>query len=392
MLAAIAATTAGQLPVFLTGALAVQIGRDLTLPTERLGIAVAAFFGSSAVCSSGLGRLSDRVGSTTVMRWGIAPAVAALVVLGVGVHRFSGLVVALAVAGAANGAIQPAANRYLTRTVNAHRQGLAFGVKQAAIPAATLLSGLAVPVVAHTGGWRSAFLGAALLAVTIGLVIPGPDRKVRTPPRIEHETAAPPTFARPALIRLAFGVGMASAAANAMGAFFVLSAVSIGVTDSHGGLVAAMGSAASLLVRLGIGARADRRSVDHLRLVSGLCAAGSIGILLLALGEPRLLLFAAVIGYGAGWGWAGLFNFAVVSTHSSAPGRATGLTQVGASTGACFGPLCFGFTAAHVGYPPAWIGAAVILLAAALVILAGRRALHAAGVISGSGDSTPTDQ
>jgi len=36
-----------------------------------------------------------------------------------------------------------------------------------------------------------------------------------------------------------------------------------------------------------------------------------------------------------------------------------------------FGPLCFGFTAAHVGYPPAWIGAEVILLAAALVILAG---------------------
>lgn len=392
MLATVAATTVGLLPVFLTGTLAVQIGRDLTLSTTRLGIAVAAFFGSSAVCSAGLGRLSDRVGGTAMMRWGIAPAVIALLAIGLGIHRFWELAVALTVAGVANGAIQPAANRYLTRTANTHRQGFAFGVKQAAIPAATLLSGLAVPVVAHIASWRSAFLGAAVLAVAVGVLIRRPDRKVRIPRPVEHETATPPAFARAALIRLAIGVGLASAAANAMGSFFVLSAVSIAVTDSHAGLVAAVGSAASLLVRLGVGARADRRAVGHLRLVSGLCAAGAGGMLLLAAGEHRLLLLAAIIGYGAGWGWAGLFNFAVVSTHPAAPGRATGLTQVGTSIGACLGPLCFGFTAVHVGYPPAWIAAAVLLLAAALVILAGRRALDAAGVIDATGHDGPTNR
>jgi MFS family permease len=394
MLATVAATTVGLLPVFLTGTLAVQIGRDLTLPTSRLGIAVAAFFGSSALCSAGLGRLSDRVGGTTMMRWGIAPTVVALMVIGLGVHRFAGLVVALALAGVANGAIQPTTNRYLTRTVGTRRQGLAFGVKQAAIPAATLLSGLAVPVVAHTAGWRSAYVGAAVLAVAVGVLIRGgSDQAARTASSTAPGTAAKrPAFARPALITLAVGVGMGSAAMNAMGSFFVLSAVSIDVTDARAGLVAAVGSAASLLVRLGIGLRADRRSVGHLRLVSMLCAGGSTGVLLLALGEPRLLLLAAIIGYGAGWGWAGLFNFAVVGSHPAAPGRATGLTQVGANTGGCLGPLCFGFTAAHVGYPPAWIGAAVFLLAAALVILAGRRALHTAGVISGSGHGAPTNR
>jgi len=55
--------------------------------------------------------------------------------IGLGVHRFPGLVVALVLAGVANGEIQPAANRYLTRTVDARRQGLTFGVKQSAIPA-----------------------------------------------------------------------------------------------------------------------------------------------------------------------------------------------------------------------------------------------------------------
>ena len=34
------------------------------------------------------------------------------------------------------------------------RQGLAFGIKQSAIPAAVLISGLALPVLAIPLGWR----------------------------------------------------------------------------------------------------------------------------------------------------------------------------------------------------------------------------------------------
>lgn len=384
MVAAMATTTAAQLPVFLTGALSVQIGRDLALGTRGLAVAVAAFFGSSSLCSAGLGRLSDRIGGATMMRLGTVPAAGALLWIGLGVHRWSWLVAALAVAGAANGAIQPAANRYLTRTVGLHRQGLAFGVKQAAIPAATLLSGLAVPAVAHTAGWRSAFIAAAAAAAAAGALV-----RRSLPAKTTHDTTdrrngadtgthrPGPRFARPALLTLAIGVGGASASANAMGAFFVLSAVSIGESDGHAGLVAAAASAVSLVVRLGIGLHADRGGAGHLREVAVMCAIGAIGPLLLAVGDRRLLLFAAFVGYGIGWGWAGLFNFAVASTHPAAPGRATGLTQVGASGGACLGPLFFGLAAARFGYPPAWIGAALILVAAALVILIGRRTLLA---------------
>jgi len=56
MVAAMATTTVAQLPVFLTGALSVQIGRDLTLGTRGLAVAVSAFFASSALCSAGFGR------------------------------------------------------------------------------------------------------------------------------------------------------------------------------------------------------------------------------------------------------------------------------------------------------------------------------------------------
>lgn len=97
---------------------------------------------------------------------------------------------------------------------------------------------------------------------------------------------AGPRFARPALVLLVVGVGGGSAAANAMDAFVVLSAVSIGESDTHTGLATAAASVANLAVRLGIGVRADRRRAwepapgrDR--------ANGAIGPLLLAMVDPR---------------------------------------------------------------------------------------------------------
>jgi MFS family permease len=382
MFAAIAATTVGQLPVFLTGSLAPQIGRDLAFSASGLGVAVAAFFASAALCSATLAKLPDRLGGRTTMRLGTIPAVCGGLVIGFGVHSSGELVAALVLAGVANGVIQPAANRYLARAVGDDRQGLAFGVKQAAIPAATLLSGLAVPVLGATIGWRWGFVGLAALAASVGLLIPwrGSARAgagASTPSRGPAE--AP--FARTALIILAVGLGTGSVAVNALGAFFVSSAVHIGVSDSAAGLTAAAGSAASMSMRLIVGFRADRRTTGHLRLVATLAAAGSLGLVLLALQTSWLLVPAAIIGYGAGWGWAGLFTFAVVRTHPAAPGRASSIIQTGASAGASLGPLGFAMMVEHAGYRTAWLLGAVLLLIAAAIILVGRRALYVAGVV-----------
>jgi MFS family permease len=381
MVAAIAATTVGQLPVFLTGSLAPQIGRDLALSASGLGIAVAAFFGSAALCSATLGKLPDRLGGRTTMRLGTLPSVCGGLAIGLGVRSPGELVAALVLAGIGNGVIQPAANRYLSRTVGDHRQGLAFGVKQAAIPAATLLSGLAVPALGTTIGWRWGFVGLAVLAIGVGLLIPW-RRSVPRDAGVSAPSQAPAEapFARTALIILTIGLGTGSVAVNALGSFFVSSAVHIGVSDAAAGLTAAAGSMTSIAMRLVVGFRADRRTTGHLRVVAMLSAVGSLGLVLLALQKSWLLVPAAVIGYGAGWGWAGLFTYAVVRTHPAAPGRASGIIQTGASGGACLGPLGFALIVDHFGYPTAWLVGAVLLLIAAPIMLVGRRALYAAGV------------
>lgn len=382
MMAAIAATTVGQLPIFLTGSLAPQIRQDLTFSASGLGIAVAGFFASSAVCSAALGKFSDRIGGQIMMRAGVVPVVCGGLAIGLGIGSPGGLIAALVFSGIANGVIQPAANRYLARYVTAGRQGFAFGVKQAAIPAATLLSGLAVPALGSTVGWRWGFIGLAVLATAVGLLIPwrGSAPK-RTVPSVRHRAAGTAPFARSALITLAIGLGAGSAAVNALGSFFVSSAVHIHVSGSVAGLIAAAGSITSMATRLVIGFLADRVSTGHLRLVAMLSAVGSIGLILLAFQTSWLLLAAAMLGYGAGWGWAGLFTFAIVRTHPAAPGRATGIIQTGGSLGACLGPLLFAAIVDHVGYQPAWLAGAALLLIAAAIILAGRNLLYTAGVV-----------
>ena len=136
LLAVIAVTTAGVLPVFLFGGLAVQLRRDLALDDSTRGLVTFGYFAVSAALSIASGRLTERYGSRAVMRAaGITGVVSLLGIAGDRSLLF--VFIALAFGGMSNALGQPAANALVVRTIAASRQGLALGVKQAAIPAAT---------------------------------------------------------------------------------------------------------------------------------------------------------------------------------------------------------------------------------------------------------------
>lgn len=166
----IAAASAAVLPVFLTGAVSVQLGHAVHIGATVIGLLVATFFGTAALTSASFGALAERAGALRVMAASAgvtAVAMAAIATLGQHLPLLFG---ALVVAGAANGATQPAVNLYLTLGVSSARQGLAFGIKQAGIPTATLLSGLAVPLLAIRFGWQAGFAVGAGLVATVALV------------------------------------------------------------------------------------------------------------------------------------------------------------------------------------------------------------------------------
>ena len=296
---AITVTTVSVLPVFLTGALAVQLGDELGFNPAGLGLVVALYFGVSALCSLPVGRLVERWGGAVTSRIAVLGVAVVMLVLAVFADSYASLVAILLCGAWCNVMGQLASNLTLARSVPAHRLGLSFGVKQAAIPLSTLLAGAAVPAVALTVGWRWAYVIASGLAVLALLGAPRSGEYVRVPkpPPGERATLA--------LAVLGAGSGLGAGAANALGIFLVAAAVDRGIDPGMAGLVLTFGSVVGFAGRLLHGWLADRRTGGHVAFVAGSMAIGAVGLVLLAVPGTPALTIGTILGFGLGWSWPG---------------------------------------------------------------------------------------
>ncbi len=376
LLVALLVATAAALPGFLAGTLAVQIRASLRFGTAALGVSVAGFYLGAAISSVPASWVAERIGGLRVMRLTTFGVAVLLACMGAFARSWWLLTALLACAGVLSGSAAPATNLFLARRIPAAHQGAAFGIKQAAVPFANLLGGVAVPAVALTVGWRWAFGLAALLAAGTVAFVPAP----RVPLARRRGQTAPGPVWLPPLVFFAAGLGLGMFAASGLTAFAVLAATQVGFGKSAAGLLAALGGAAAVAARISVGFYADRSRRDRFAVVASMIIIGTAGFAALAASmrtESRWLFTAGIVlALGVGWGWNGLFNYAVVASYRDAPARATGITQVGGRLGGVFGPLAVGLVAQQVSYPAAWLLAGVATLAAAGSVLAGRRLLR----------------
>lgn len=359
------------LPVFLTGALAVQIRRDMNLSPSLLGTAVATFFAFAALSSFTAGRISHKTNGSRTMRICLIASSLTLLGLGTVARDYYIFLAFLAIAGVINGSLQPPINIFISHVIPKRRQGFAYGVKQAAVPVATLLAGMAVPIVALTIGWRFAYVGASPLGIILFFFVP----KSVSPPPPEGgdslDSPKRPSAAPIAMLALAMGLG--TGAANSLGAFIVSSLVHSGWNPGVAGLLTVAGSAVGASARIGNGLLADRRNGKHFLFAAWSALIGGLGYLMFVLGYAWLIIPAIIISYGAGWGWNGLFIFGVVRNFTKYAGYATGTVQSGAYVGSVLGPLAFGIVVEKAGYSAAWTMAMLFSIAAAGAIVIGRR-------------------
>lgn len=365
----LAITVVCSFPLFLTGALAVQMRAELGFSVAALGLATALYRGAGAICAVPFGRLADRVGPSLSMRIAAAMALTASLGIAVLADRFWILCAFLMVSGGANALGQTGANLSLSRAVRTGRQGIAFALKQSALPMATLVAGVTVPVIALTVGWRWAFALSAALALAVGMLTP-PTGDARFTSR---STIANRSRRRLPLVVLALGLMFSMMAGSTLSTFTVDAAVTSGVQPGAAGLLLTAGSACAVIVRILAGVMADRRGGGHIRVVARLIALGSVGYVLMALTEPWALTLGVVIAFGLGWGFNGLFWLAIVRLNRATPGRATGFVMPGGMIGGVFGPLLFGWIVEVAGYPRAWLVAASWAVVGAGVMLLGRR-------------------
>ncbi len=370
---AMALTVACTMPLWLLGALSVQMRAELGYGVVALGGAVAIQRLGGAVLSMPFGRLADRLGPTPAMR--AAAVLAAIAALGIAALATSYLTLALflLVSGAANVLGQTAANLALVRAVPVARQGTAFGIKQSALPVGSMVAGLTVPLIALTVGWRWAFVLAGLLSLLVLVSVPrGRAERYRRPAGVTNRVRG----RRPLLV-LAAGSFFGMSGAIGLTTFIVEAATDAGVRPAQAGLLLTLGSICSIVTRLVSGRLADRRKGGHLLTVAKMQFAGMIGFALIATGYAPVMFVGAMIAFAFAWGFNGVFWLAIVRLSPATPAAASGTVMPGGMLGGVSGPLLFGWVVETFGFATAWLVAAGWALVAGLLMLWGRRLLRA---------------
>ena len=363
------------LPVFLVGALSLQVRQDIAITPAQFGLVASVFFLMSAVASLPLGRLAQRWGAVRSLRLAGFTAFTGYLSIGLVVQTWRGLFISLGVVGCANAMVHPAGNLAIAKGVSSAR-GLAFGVKQAAVPTATLIAGIAVPVAALFVPWRSVFIvvgfGTVITAVLASAIKEIPVAVSPSGVRVSPEKV--PLALLP-LIMVATGGGLGAAAVNAFSIFFVPAAVSIGWGEISAGRMLFVSSLLAIVLRVAIGGLADRLHSDGLL---GIVACTGVGAAtFFAMGFSQQSAFFAtvlIVGFAIGWSWQGLFQFTVAIKNETQTAVATSIAQSGVWIGGVLGPLSFGAIADRYGFTVSFfIGAGLQLAAIGFFMYAKRR-------------------
>jgi MFS family permease len=375
-------TMCSALPVFLTGALGVQLNEEVGLSATQIGFAMGSSFTVAAVMSAPMGRLAERLGPRRGFRTGLSMSVLAMLSVALFARNVWQFCFILGLAGMGNALNQPSANLMLTTHIDAKKLGFAFATKQSGMPAAALLGGAAVPAIALTVGWQWAYLaaGAIALAAMAGFPADVGDRTVRNtlPDERGVERAARPDLGVPLLILYAT-VGMLGAtSAGAMVGFITSGAEASGLSPGLAGLVLSLGSLVGVISRLVQGWQVDRRGILPIQRLVLLYGLGGLGLLLLAVDVPATYLLAPIPAFAFGWSWPGLFNLSVIRNNPSAPAAATGISQVGVFIGAALGPALGGLIIDNGSYRLLWLFGASTLLTGSLMAMYLRTRIRAA--------------
>jgi MFS family permease len=382
LVAAVLSTTVSVLPLYILGASAVLVREELHFGPTDLGLAIAAFFTAYGLTAWSAGQLSQSRGPRVGLLIGTTLSAVALLGIAVLVHDFVTLVAFVMIAGAGNAFSQVGGNLALGVGGGMRRQGLAFGLKQSAVPLSSVIAGAVVPAIGVTFGWRWSFVAALVLAPLLYVLLAQPFDVAAS---VQGKDDAPPTD-WPMMIPVALAYGGAAGSASVLSTFLIPSAVSIGLAIAAAGGVLVVGSAISIATRLGVGMLVDRRGRADLSIVAVMLFLGSAGYLALAQPSFALFVVGALVTFGAGWGWNGAFNHAIVHMNRRDPGKASGLAMVGSALGCVLWPIAFGLIVTHAGFAAAWnaTGALVLVSAILLTVTMYKIRTRAAAALGGS--------
>lgn len=338
---AVLVTVLTNMPVFLLGALATEITATIRVPAYGIGLAVGVYWAAAAftsVCTGVIGRvLSEKgMGITALLL-----AVLSLTGSASWIPAWPWLIVWACLGGLGNGLGHPSSNHLLVTHIPASSRGLAFGVKQAAVPLTGLVAGVSIPLVALNLGWPVAFL----LMAALGMLVLIPASLTRTSPVTMGATRPAGQWdpqLRPTLVLMAAMTMFAGGAVTSVVAFAVTGALERGIAVGPAGVLLALGSASGAVTRIVIGRVVDRGGVSALPLIQTALVVCAVGLSLMAVPTAWSYVAGFLLAAGLGWGWPGLVHFLISHMAPGATAAATGIVQTGTYIGNTIGPVLTG--------------------------------------------------
>ncbi|MEX5262291.1 MFS transporter [Kocuria sp. CPCC 205263] len=334
-------TVLTNMPVFLLGALATEITATIHVPAYGVGLAVGIYWAAAALTSACAGVIGRGLSEKGMGIAAVLLAVLSLAGSASWIPSWPWLIVWASLGGLGNGLGHPSSNHLLVTHIPASSRGLAFGVKQAAVPLTGMVAGVSIPLVALTLGWPVAFILMAVLGVLV-LIPTALTRATPTAEGAARSAAQLERHVRRALVLMATMTMFAAGAANSALAFAVIGALERGIAVGPAGVLLAIGSASGALTRIVVGRVVDRGGVSALPLIQAAIVACVVGLALMAIPATWSYMVGFLLAAGLGWGWPGLVHFLVSHMAPGATAAATGIVQTGTYIGNTIGPVLTG--------------------------------------------------
>jgi sugar phosphate permease len=323
--------------------LAPALRDEYDLDLGGVGIVLTSVWIGATVALLPWGLLADRTGERTALAAGLAlcgvATAAAALASGLG-----SLVAALSLAGAAGVAVNSASGRAVMQWFGPGERGLAFGVRQTAIPLGGVVAALGLPLVARAAGVDGAFLFLAALCLGGSLlgavVLREPAPSGREGPPVKGSVLRD---SRLWLLSLASGLYV-FAQAVLLGFLVLFLHDERGLSTARAAAALAVVQALAVALRIALGRWSDVRGVRVilLRRIGIATVAALVLSAALARGPLELLVPALVTAGAFSMAWNGLsFTAAAELAGAARSAAAIGFQQTALSAFGMVAPIAF---------------------------------------------------
>lgn len=336
--------------VFMTiPVMATEIAPDFGVEAKDIAVMISIVFGSAMFFSAASGSMIRHYGGIRANQIGMALSAICLLLALPGSIPL--LMLAAVLIGMGYGPNTPSGSHVLARVTPPASRGFVFSLKQSGAPLGGMLSGLLVPAMVISIGWRGAIGVSVLIAMAAVIAIQplrarlDDDRDPNVRLRFASPRLAICTVLRlPALRRLTLVAFFLTAIQSVVMAFLVIYLIEeIGLTFTLAGAIFGTAQAAGAVMRVMMGWLSDRTlgARSALVVLGLLSSCALVSLTLVDAQSPQPLVVAICVAAGCmSFGWNGVFLAEVANLADQKDvGTATGGSLFFIYGGIVFGPI-----------------------------------------------------